>query len=259
MGGAWYDTNWEHRLLLTIDNVGGTAGAIDLTFDLSLLAAFDHFWDNIQADGDDIRMVDPDGYTLLTYDVESFNATTRTGTIEVDNYDAPAEGICAIYLYYGYSSAADATTTVTPSGALTIKHEPACPGFPLITAAPLEPGSTNPPTEISKTSLETLHVWWDVTAILEVGCYEFNGTQGVENVDYLQFSLEQGGTTASTAFWDETANRFVETPEGRTYLKTIVKSSTDANNYTLAALMGTTLGRVLDFRAIQRTNDPTEQ
>ena len=138
---SWFNANWGYRQAIVVDNLGG-ASTIDVT--ATIPADFDPFWQNVLANGFDIRVTLADGKTLATFDVDSFNQTNRTGTIEIDNASAAdSDAMLVFWLYWGNAAAANAATTFTPSSAKTGHIVPNCmPAGFLVTAAAARPGDT---------------------------------------------------------------------------------------------------------------------
>jgi hypothetical protein len=102
----WYDLAWHWRKPVTISN-GGSALSnyqIKLTVNTQTLIGAG----KMQSNGNDIRFTASDGVTLLDYWIESGIGTTST-YIWVEVTSIPA-GNSTIYLYYGNSSAAAASS-----------------------------------------------------------------------------------------------------------------------------------------------------
>ena len=108
---SWYDDDWGSRIPVTVDN-GGGSGTIDAS--LAIPSEWEDFWGQVQSDGDDVRVCDVDGITLLTYQLDSWNYAARTGNIQVDDWTAPDDdAVCLLYLYWNNASATDASGSFT--------------------------------------------------------------------------------------------------------------------------------------------------
>jgi hypothetical protein len=162
VSATWYDENYPYRRAVSVDNTAaGAGGTVDITFTMPV--DDDLFWENVQADGDDIRICDADGFTLLTFDTASFNKTTRAGSFEVDAYAAPAGEMCVIYIYWGYASATDGRSSFVPASALTGYVDQRKPGPLVFEAAEERQAALRPRNVVAKSSLETKPVYLDFT------------------------------------------------------------------------------------------------
>jgi N-acetylneuraminic acid mutarotase len=101
---GWYDTDWEYRREVTVDNPGGTA----LT-DYQVLVTLDGSFDfsKANADGSDIRLTASDGITLIPFWIEEWIDGTQA-TIWMNVPSIPTSGT-TVYLYYGNDLATSAS------------------------------------------------------------------------------------------------------------------------------------------------------
>ena len=101
---SWWDTNWDYRKRLTFDNSGQTEDLVN--FPVMVKLTPDNFiYAYCQAGGDDIRFIDADDSTPLSYHFEQW---TYNGTswiwVEVPQIDG-GSATDYIWLYYGNSGA----------------------------------------------------------------------------------------------------------------------------------------------------------
>lgn len=99
-------TTWSYRWPVTVYKSG--SGSASVNFTVALPAAWDVFWNNVQSDGDDIRLCRADGTTLCTYDLSGWSASTRAGTIRVGGETIQQGKTNVFWLYWGHSTAASA-------------------------------------------------------------------------------------------------------------------------------------------------------
>mgnify|MGYP001607787233 CR=1 FL=1 len=149
---------WAYREAITIDCTGG-GGTIDAS--IVVPKDWDLFWLNVKAAGADIRVTDADGFTLLTYDLNWFNSTTRVLTIEIDNYAAPAAAMIVVWLYWGNSSAADASTVFAPAAAKTGYVAVDGPVGTVIRTSDERAGELRPKKQLAKAPADILFVTFD--------------------------------------------------------------------------------------------------
>lgn len=253
---GWYREagaySWRRRASVSVDNTAGGAGAIDITF--SLPAAWDEFWTEIDTSGNELRVVDADGVSLLAYSIATFSKTNRTGVVSVDGYTAPAAGMLQIHVYWNASGAAAATVATVIAAAKTGVIETCGPaGADFVRADLARPNETRPRKQIAKGTDETRDVWIDIGPQLPRRVQPASDHMECDEIDYATYSVTlagvgQGGmvSTGSTRFY-----------AGR-YMKVRILAGADANDYTLVPLVRTTEGLILAPRAWLRVRDLDE-
>jgi len=257
---SWYNSDWTYRAPIVVNNHASAGTSADVT--IALPSEWPEFWDNVQADGDDVRVTDADGYTLETYDVESWNSTTRTGTIEIDGMgttdldgNAATAGVVA-WLYWGNSTASNAETTFTPNSPKTGTVVVGIPGLSsqrVVTCRPEAPGATNPRLEISKISGEEIYLWWDLSGVLTRRRMPSQGSRAFEEIHNVTYRVDDGGS-AQAGMIDTGAIR-VAAPA---MVRTKIKAGSSGSTYVAVLLVELTEGRKLEFRCTIRVQDPVE-
>lgn len=231
----WYDDDYSDRYAVSVDNSAAAS-----TVDVEIAVPSEHpLWDIIQSDGDDIRPTAADGVTLLSYDWSGFNYANRTGTIRIDGLSVQATaGVYLVWLYVGNSSATDGSSAVTITSAVSGYLEMASPqGTPYLARVTRpSPGSTNPQLRFQKQSAEEVHLWYDVTDILERSFAEYEGSDFWEEPYGAQFEIQTGGS-AQASMIEQASQRFVEyldpTQGGRRrYVVVLVKAGSNGTDYT---------------------------
>jgi hypothetical protein len=109
-GGAspdWYDPSFAFRRKLTLDHAAGTESLTDFPV-LVQLDSSRITYGSVQGDGRDVRFVDDDDATLLSYEIEQWDGA-GTSIVWVEVPDVPAgSSERFIWMYYGNPSASDA-------------------------------------------------------------------------------------------------------------------------------------------------------
>lgn len=254
---SWYHSDWTQRAPILIDNFNGSS-QIDVT--AAVPADFPRFWENVDGanSGADIRVTLADGQTLATFDVDSFNSTTKTATIEINALAASSTdaGLVA-WLYWGATGKNAATTTFTPGQSAKTGHlSVAVPGSGsqrMVRCAPEAPGATQPRTEIFKTSNETIHLWWDLSGVLGLRAIPEQGRRFLDEVDNVAYTVFSAGNPES-AMIDEGETRMA----GSGFIRTTIKAGSSGTNYLARLLVTLTSGRILDFRCTIRVKDVQE-
>lgn len=106
---AWFDSNWQYRSSLDINNglVHGTLTDFPVFLDLSKIDNNHTFWFAVNSDGSDIRITESDGETEVAREVESIDTSNKTGEVhflaEGDSLGTNRNNI--YYIYYGNGSA----------------------------------------------------------------------------------------------------------------------------------------------------------
>jgi hypothetical protein len=227
---------WSHSADITVDNTGaGGAGAQDIT--VAIPSDWDEFWNHVDAQGDDVRVCDADGQTLLTFDLDGFNATTRAGSIEIDGAVLPAAKMCRLTLYWGNSSAAAATTSFVPASAKTGYIELGGRVGPTVQTSPEIPGQARPRGKIAKTPSEILFLTFDFDEELQRRRTAFHGSMRHEEIDYVEIQvLNTNGSANDSGMYTEASIRFVK--PGRVIVE--VKAGTTATEYLVEVTAITT-------------------
>lgn len=253
---GWYREagaySWRRRASVSVDNIAGGAGAIDITF--SLPAAWDEFWTEIDTSGNELRVVDADGVTKLVYSVATWDKTARTGVVSVDGYTAPAAGMLQIFVYWNASGAAAGTAATVIAAAKTGVIETCGPAGPDLVRADLaRPNESRPRKQIAKGTDETRDVWIDLGPQLPQRVRPTAEHLECDEIDYATYTVTlagaaQGGmvSTGSTRLY-----------AGR-YMKVRILAGADAADYTLVPLVRTVEGLILAPRAWIRVRDLDE-
>jgi len=228
---SYYDSAYSDRVPITIDATGA-AGTVD--WELVVPPTWTRFWSTIQSDGDDIRITDSDGVTVLSYAWSGFVYATETGTIQVDGHALGATtGAHAAWLYYGNSSATDGSVAVTITSAKTAYIAIEKPTRHILSAAPEKPRAAAPFQEIHKDSAGVELLYWEIgSQLLRRGAGdEHNNHRELEEVDYIVWDVTDGAASQAALF-DATETRIVQDSSGKLWARTYVKAGTSGTDYT---------------------------
>lgn len=104
---GWYDTNWNYRKEITVNNAGSALADYQIQFTVNRSSGSDsgstvYLNGKCQDDYDDIRFTKADGTTPLDYWIESSTSTVATIWVE---FDSLPNGNTQAYLYYGNAGA----------------------------------------------------------------------------------------------------------------------------------------------------------
>lgn len=244
-----------YRMALTVDNTAGAVAAIDFLFVLgTLIPDVDTFWDNVQPDGYDVRVVDPDGRTLLTHDVGSWSKANRTGTISVDGYQAPATKQLLIWLVWGKPSgdATDVTSSVTissPKTTYAFLADPtqADPAARVESIQRTRARATVPTPELRKETGESLYVFHRAPLLRRSALTAFADSQDYDCPQSAAHDVvDANGSDASTMYTAATGRWATGPgPEYAPWYAFLLTAGTNDTSYTHRVAFTTEAGEVL--------------
>ncbi|MFH2137740.1 MAG: DUF2341 domain-containing protein [Candidatus Omnitrophota bacterium] len=96
---------WLYKVPITVTN--NSASIVNNSIITINAEQWHEFWQHVNSDGSDVRAVDSDDTTLLTYYLQEFDSAAKTGRINVEIPTIPASSSKTIYLYYGNSGASN--------------------------------------------------------------------------------------------------------------------------------------------------------
>lgn len=228
-GGA-LGRSWKYRASISV-YYSGVTGTKDVT--ITVPVDWDFFWENVTATGNDIRVTSGNGYTLLTYQVLSFDQTTRTATIQIQAASLDGSTLNCFWLYWGHSSASSGATTFTASSPVTGYIELGKPQI-LIPVQREGFGDSRPRNTLSKQASETLWVWFDLAGLLHQRGSPFQDRALWEEIQYATVKVYNAGVD-DTAMYEPTSMRIVQ---GR-YLKAEIKAGSSGDDRTVRLTIGT--------------------
>ena len=247
---SWPDANFSRRVPFVIDGSATAAGTIDATLVLSRDDAL--FWATIQADGDDVRVYAADGLTGIGYDLDGFNYTTKTVTIEMDDLSHHVTNTMTVgWLLFGDADAAndeDGFVPSSPLNAYTLNIGPA-PGE-RIYALGSPVGDTVPSQQAQKRSTETAYLWFFVGPL---GMREepYEGRPDGEEPQSLSVTVVTPGTfTANTS-----AIRLTFGPNRSLVARVTVSGGTDGATSNIVLSVVTTSGRTIQGTVLMTCED----
>ena len=101
---SWHDSNWPYRFTITSNPVLVLESNTNLYFDLSKAPL--SFWDNVNDDGSDIRVVFQDG-TEVAREVSGISKASRRGSLYFDSTGLSTSVETRWHIYYGNPGAAE--------------------------------------------------------------------------------------------------------------------------------------------------------
>ena len=224
--------------MISVDNTAA-GGAQDV--DITIPRDFDDFWENIDVNGLELRIVSANSQDLAAYSVDNgsggaFDRANRLGRIRVDAFAFGATpGMWVLWLYYrsqtAQGTAAVATVIASPVTGYIELGRPNMRQYPY---APPRPGFSRPNSISSKTSGENVDVWLDVTDALEFRSVKGNAGIFHEEPSLAIVNVYNSSQVDQPLMYDKTATRFLFVQSiGRTFVKVAIQGGTDGVSYTV--------------------------
>lgn len=240
---SWRSTGDLYRMPITVDHTGAAAGAFDATY--ALPTALANFWDTVQSTGNDIRVTRGDGITSVTkFDLDSFNTTTKSGTLEISD-TAAAQSSLLYWIYWGDTSLSSGVTSFVPAGPKSayIDNGTTIPTFTVDVPQQERLGQTDPIAQFAKDPDATVNLWFRFGQVMQRREVPVNGSYEFESLTYASVSAAAGLTATATA------TRFEVAAVGGLAVRVRLSGGTTANDYIVTVTAGTSEGRVLTARA----------
>lgn len=263
----WHAADYKYRALICIPVASTTADHVTIIPP----AEYDPFWAQVQSTGFDVRFYDANG-VAKDHNRTSWTYASRSAlfTVEYADYTLATDNTEFMWMYWGYTSATDASTAVaTVGGVADCLYIGQASPQRLVVARVNPPGATAPLTRIAKTSWEEIYVWFDLT--------EFQGdlAQGAsytrESSSFYLASVDWDSTAGTGVYSAGTRDAAMTTQadtaayehEGRVYVGVYVTGGTDGDDYTIVwrgvfSEPGNASGESVEARALLQVRDPDE-
>ena len=269
---ARYSSDWKKRVKISIIDPAGSASK---DVEIAIPPELDEFWDVIDSAGAELRVVGPDGVTVLTYDIvqdsddgtfDATSVTNKDGKIRIESMGLPSEvGCIAAHLIFdSVTTQGSASAAVSMGTPLTGYIEMGRPSWFVLKAERPIPGGVLPDKQLAKTSTDRVFVWVEFTGALEKAISLHASSPQHEEVLYaLSTVLDTTGAQVATMI-DNSELRIVEIGK-RVWVKALIKAGTTATNYTLGVKIATvvpgsaTVHRVIEFRYGLRIRDQLQE
>lgn len=228
-----------------MDNTAGSAAG---DVDVIIPQEWDDFWQQIDVNGFELRVISYDSRTVLAYSVDNraggaFDKPNRLGRIRIDAMTLPAVAGASVVVWLYY-----ATTTVQGTGAVVTAIaapksgylELANPGQHRYAYRPQIPNQTRPQFTTQKRVNEEIHVWVDFGGVMAAHLVGAASTVFYEEPYYATIGvLDIAGADVPTMY-DSARNRLVWWNRS-IWMRCLVKAGTTATNYTVVPDLRTML------------------
>jgi hypothetical protein len=244
---SWYDDNFKRRAAISVPN---SAGAASGDIDITIPPDWDEFWDIIDSAGEELRITQADGRTLVSYDVDkpgggAFSVGARTGRLRIDGgtLKNTANACCLFWVYFDTDTTAGAgDVAVTMASILDGYIELGRPADRRIVLQKQPPGLTRPQSLESKESTATIHYWLDAAQVLELYRRPSSGHLQYEEVAGVLVVVKDDAGADADTLEVHADTRFVEVIRGRErrmWIRISVTGGTDGSRYTVGVVVYT--------------------
>lgn len=245
-----------YRLPVTLEATAG--GTINFTISLTNLADVDLLWTASQVNGYDIRVVQPDGRTLITptaWDIQSWDQSARTGVIRVQGYAATA-GMGLLWLVWGKEDG-DATSTwvgtpVPSSPKTTYVHraDPSKldPARVFTGENRSQAAATRPRGILRKNASEVLRIYFRIDALRRSRWAESLKDDDFDAPIVGSHDVVASNGSDESSMYTSTDGRFALDSAGKLYYSLLIKAGTTGNKYTARVTLTTNEGETIMYR-----------
>lgn len=233
---AWHDDDYKYRI--PICPLPQTTASYDLT--LSIDTTWDLFWDNIDANGDGIRVTSANGVNTVQY-TAGFVVASRSGTVSLDAVSLTTDIVPIYWLYWKQGTPTNNETALTIASAeslMMLLADPESEGVVIDADAEEPPDSTASPMQRLRKATDTdLVVWWRIP--LGRAVTPMNGRDHWEELARVDLSDSGMFTGASTQYYKPGSVHVVE-KDGVTYVRQQYVGGVSGTDYTLRLAYVTT-------------------
>jgi len=249
---TWYDNDFKQRQPIAVDASATGSGAVEAKdIEIEVPDDWDLFWDNIRSDFFDVVVVDVNGNLLDFKRKTGANYSTRTLTLQVDDFSTKTQAVNFIYVYFqNPDQTTDLSATFDVSGPLDGHIDLSRPSALLVSQPLQRPPSSEPQTAFVKASTDAIDIFFATSGLFNLRANPYNGRLGLEGISYVNAqSLDSSGTN-DTARYDETNIRFING-----YVRIRAKGGSDDTDYALVCRITTTNFQQIDIRCLIQVRD----
>jgi len=249
---TWYNAEYRRRQIVGIDATGGTgvSGTIDVEFQVP--QDWDEFWNNIRSDFKDVVVTDSEGNLANFARKAGANYSTRTLTLQIDALSIKNDdSFCVAYVYYFQpDETTDHSTSVTidsPKNAYIMLSAP----HSRVVSQPASQSALDAPVQsFIKASTDEVHVFFLINRNFAKRLSPYNERNDQEGIEYVDVKSYDSNGTDSSARYDIRDTRI-----GNGFVRASFKAGDSGSDYAIAIQIYTTLGQLLEMRAILRVID----
>jgi len=249
---TWYNEEYRRRQIVGVNVFGGTGSPATIDVTINIPEDWDDFWDNIRSDFKDVVVTDSKGQLVNFQRKSGSNYSTRTLDLEIDNLPISndnAMNACYVYFFYP-DETVDSSTSITISGEKTGFILLSAPHSRVVQTRNAQAALDAPIQSFVKGSGDEVHVFWIVGNTFARRLSPYNQRNDEEGISFVKIAnYDSNGTDASARYNQN------ETRIGNGFVRATYKAGDSGSDYAIAVEVSTTLGQVIENRAILRVID----
>lgn len=246
---SWYDESWKYRRAVKVFN---NSGADSLDLQVPMTADDAEFWDNIKPDGADIRVCSADGSTLVTHQLSGFDYAARVVTIEATGLTLVYGHLLVVWIYWGNPDASAPGDSFVPASPVIGSTFYGLPAERKTIARTPRPGDTKPADVFAKAEDEATYIFFDFSQVLIRRATPYGGRELYEEIERF-YGVTAYISDGSVIIASMSAIEDCIFLDGA--VAGWVEDGTSGETYVLRAKILTTLGRVLEHRALLKVQN----
>jgi len=110
---SWYDTDWDYRVEITVDNTQVDGDLSDFAVYVDLSDMPESFFTNVDSAGADIRITRADGTTECAFEIVAIDTSAKTGELHFKANFLSSSSDTSFKIYYGNAGASAYAATDT--------------------------------------------------------------------------------------------------------------------------------------------------
>lgn len=249
---TWFKEEYRRRQIIGIDATGGTGISADIDVEVEIPRDWDEFWENIRSDFKDVVVSTSTGEEIGFARKSGANYSTRTLTLQIDRLSIKNDDSFAVaYIYYfNPNEDTDHSTVVTIDSPKTGHILLSAPHSRVVSQPASQSALDAPVQSFIKASTDEVHVFFLVNRNFAKRLSPYNERNDQEGIDYVDVKSYDSNGTDSSARYDITDTRI-----GNGFVRASFKAGDSGSDYAIAIQIYTTLGQLLEMRAILRVID----
>ena len=254
---SWLDEDWSNRHPVAVNHSTGTSSYYA---EIAIDPTFTDFWASVDSSGDDIRVTEADGRTLVPYEVIDWNYAAKTATVLYGSVNTTTGRQSSVnFLYWGNASATNAESTIAPLAPGVAKQ-----AYILYVAlSPLTPVFRSPALIGSRPSgFYTMVIGWegwiafDVTDSLFSLTTPHEGHTRLEEVQAITVQTTESGSNYAGGY--DANNTAITETNNAVLIWMWVKGGSSGTSYVDRVTIETTKGRSFVYSAVRTAYTPEE-
>jgi hypothetical protein len=250
---SWYNSAYKERAPIAINNNAGAgsppASPTTIDWELTVPPTWTRFWDNILVSAFDVVLTDVDN-NLLQFQRSTYIHASKRLVIQVNNMTAYNNTMSAAWIYWNNPTATDAASSFTAGAMQPALLFLGAPSGRLVETLADRPASDTPPTVFTKTSIETIWIWFRVSNLMGGRIDAYQKRTFFESIRYCNVVSYDSSGTASAGRVVPAATRFING-----FIGVQITGGSNGTDYTVSLEMRTTEDQIITPRCLVQVRD----